>query len=358
MPIAPFWFRIRRMEAMRRTVQVGFCSAAALGIILLARPVRAAGMPATRPATASAPAADPPNISQAAIDLTDREKIALSVVRDGPQPDEAALRMMLARAKSFADDRASAEAEFASLESPAFGHLSDYPRRYRAQKVRLTVEAMICRKVVSGAPDWSAQPDWPKGNVVWRIEGYALSRDRKKREPMIVFSVVDPTRMLGEPMRIDSNGWGVHGNVSRRGPILQLSAISYKTVRLQERDSGPGVPIWRDYPVVLAYYLARSEKPPAAPMARFLTMLVLLLAALVFGFIMLKRRVGRIRNLQAARIGRGGYQSLRHTEVDEMKQAPRERDDAGAATVDPALVEAVKEFETERRQVDGTDSQD
>ena len=264
--------------------------------------------------------------------------------------------MMLARAKNFADDRASAEAEFASLESPAFGHLSDYPRRYRAQKVRLTVEAMICRKVVSGAPDWSAQPDWPKGNVVWRIEGYALSRDRKKREPMIVFSVVDPTQMLGEPMRIDSNGWGVHGNVNRRGPILQLSAISYKTVRMQERDSGHGTAIWRDYPVVLAYYLARSEKPPAAPMAQFVTMFVLLLAALVFGFIMLKRRVGRIRNVQAGWIAGDGYQPLRDTEDDEAKQAPRERDDADIAPVDPALVQAVKEFETERQQADGTDS--
>ena len=311
--------------------------------------------PASRPATApSGPATTrhfmPDNISEAAIKLTYRQKMALSAVRDGQHWNEPAFYIMLARTEELTDPKAAAR-EYSSLESPAVGHLTDYPNRYRAQKIRATMWVRRSREMVSGSKEWEARPAWPKDKKVWYMAGLHVSEDGSKAEDLVVFSLVDPTEILGGPVGTTTDDEQFY---SGSGKAVELAAVYYKTYRQEMLDSSPTHRQFRDYPLVLAYYLKSAKRAagPKSPAGGFVTTIMIALILLVVVLYMVRRQARRVRSAPTGSGGSGTvkYTPLRNTEDDDLPP-----DQQNAEPVDPALVDAVQAFETKRKQGDGTD---
>ena len=337
-------------------------SAVVLGVVVCVIALRAGGVePASRPASApSDPATTqahvPDNISEAAIELTHRQKVALSAVRDGQHWRETAFYMMLARIEELIDPEAAAK-EYSSLESPAFGYLTDYPRRYRAQKIRSTMWVIKSRQYVSGSKEWEPHPDWPKGKKLWYMAGVRVfeapdkPKGKTRLENLVVYSLVDPTKLLGQPVSTGSDGMDFHG---ARGKALELAAVYYKTFRGEASSSSAAERRYKDYPLVLAYYLkpssnAGASTSPTGGVVGTLFVVLLALAALLF---MVRRQVRRARS---APIGDGGGGTVKYTPLRNIEEDNLPPDEQHAEPVDPALVDAVKAFESKRKKADGTD---
>ena len=296
----------------------------------------------------------PDNISEAAIELTDRQKAALSAVRDGQHWDEKAFYVMLARTEELTDPKAAAK-EYSSLESPAIGHLTDYPRRYRAQKIRATMRVHKSRELVSGSKNWDARPDWPRGKKVWYMAGMRISEDRSQKkipaEDLVVYSLVDPTKLLGEPSGTNTAGEQFY---SDHGRSLKLAAVYYKTFRQETISSIPGRRQYRDYPLVLAYYLKpdRSASSPSPVSSGLRNLAIVGLILLVVALYMVRRLAKRARSAPLGTAGAGTvkYTPLRNIEDDDL---PPDRQNA--EPVNQALVDAVRAFESKRKEADGTD---
>lgn len=340
-------------ESRRRggAAQAAVMLAVALGLALQAGGAESASRPAGAPSDpATTRAFTPDNISEAAIELTYRQKMALSAVRDGQHWNETAFHIMLGRTEELIDPDAAA-GEYMSLESPAIGHLTDYPNRYRAQKIRATMWVYKSREYVSGSKDWDARAVWPKGKKVWYMSGLRVSEDGAKAEDLVVYSLVDPTELLGKPSGRDTSGEHFYGD---RGRAVQLAAVYYKTFRQESLNSSPTNRKYRDYPLVIAYYLkpARRAEGPKAPGSGLVTTLFIALLFLVVVLYLVRRQTRRVRSTP---IGSGGtgtvkYTPLRNTDDDDL---PLDQQDV--EPVDPALVDAVQEFENKRKQADGTD---
>jgi len=292
----------------------------------------------------------PDNISEAAIELTHRQKVALSAVRDGQNWNETAFFIMLARTAELVDPEASAR-EYSSLESPAVGHLTDYPNRYRAQKIRVTMRVFKSRELVSGSKNWDARPDWPRGAKVWYMAGWYVSEDSTKAEDLVVYSLVDPTKLLGKPSGTTTAGEQFYGDLGRS---LELAGVYYKTFRQETISSKRGNRQFRDYPLVLAYYLkptgtAGGPTSPTGGISGTIIVVILALAAFLF---MVRRQTRRVRSAPTGTGGAGTakYTPLRNTEDDDLPP-----DQQNAEPVDQALVDAVKAFESKRKKADGTD---
>lgn len=360
MPTGWLCLRIATMRHVRNANQIRLCAALTLAIVLSA--ARPAFCAASAPAATASRTADklpgdstanPPNVSQAAIGLTHRERMALAKIRDGQTSlDETAFYLMLARTRRLADDQAAAKSEFPDLETPAIGNLSDYPSRYRAQKLRMMVRVYTCRKIVSGDPDLHPQPAWPKGKTLWRMHGYHASGASGKIEDVIVFSLVDPTAALGKPVSVNDYGEALY---SRGGRELKLAGLFYKLLRAEAESSKSTSPLWRDYPVVLGYYLERAAKS-ADRTPPFLTAAIALLVVLAFGFIMMKRHVRRLRGGAPGKAGMPAYQATRDSNRQQGRTDYHDDKDGCIGPVDPDLVDAVRKHTTERQQSDGTDS--
>jgi hypothetical protein len=279
--------------------------------------------------------------------------MALAKIRDGQTSlDETAFYLMLARTRRLADDQAAAKSEFPDLETPAIGNLSDYPSRYRAQKLRMMVRVYTCRKIVSGDPNLHPQPAWGKGKILWRMHGYHASIASGKIEDVIIFSLVDPTAALGKPVSVNDYGEALY---SRGGRELKLTGLFYKLLRAEAESSKPASPLWRDYPVVLGYYLERAAKS-ADRTPPFLTAAIALLVVLAFGFIMMKRHVRRLRGGAPGRAEMPAYQATRDSNRQQSRTDYHDDKDGCTGPVDPDLVDAVQKHTTERQQSDGMDS--
>lgn len=327
-----------------------------LGVLVCIIALRAGGVePTTQPATAPGDTATtqpymPDNISEAAIELTYRQKVALSAVRDGPHWRETAFYLMLARTAELTDPKAAAK-EYASLESPAVGYLVDHPNRYRAQKIRATMWVRRSREMVSGSKEWDASPDWPSGKKVWYMAGLHVSEDGSKADDLVVFSVVDPTEILGQPSGMTTDKEHFY---SGSGRAVELAAVYYKTYRQEMLASSPTNRQFRDYPLVLAYYLkpagnTGSSTSSTGGIVGTLFVVLLVLAALLF---MVRRQV---RRAKSAPIGDGGTGTVKYTPLRNIEEDNLPIDEQDAEPVDQALVDAVKAFESKRKKADGTD---
>ena len=327
-------------------------------MVLCAIALRAGGVePTTQPTSAAADTATtttrpymPDNISEAAIELTYRQKVALSAVRDGRDWRENAFFMMLARIAELIDPEASAK-EYSSLESPAVGHLTDYPNRYRAQKIRATMWVYKSRELVSGSKDWEARTDWPRGKKVWYMAGLHVSEDGAKAEDLVVYSVVDPTKLLGKPSGTNTAGEQFY---SKRGRTLELAGVYYKTFRQETVGSSQDHRQYRDYPLVLAYYLksaGRAEGPtsPIGSLGNTIIAAIILLVALLY---IVRRQARRVR---LAPTGAGGARTVKYTPLRDTEDDDLPPDEQTTEPVDPDLVDAVKAFESKRKKGDGTD---
>jgi|GEM_PF-1568792 len=334
---------------------------AALAVLCAVSP-GAAVEPASRPAPgpggeATTRPCTPDNISEAAIELTHRQKVALSAVRDGQDWRETAFYMMLARTEELIDPETAAR-EYSSLESPAFGHLTDYPRRYRAQKIRSLMWVVKSRQYVSGSKEWDAHPDWPKGKKLWYMAGVRVFEDRTKPktrirlENLVVYSLVDPTKLLGQPAGIDSDGEYFYGD---RGKAVELAAVYYKTFRQEADSSSAADRRYRDYPLVLAYYLKPAERAggPESPIRNLIKIIIGAIIVLLVVLYMVRRQARRVRS---APIGAGAVGTVKYTPLRNVDDDDLPPDQQHAEPVDPALVDAVQAFESKRNKDDGTDN--
>ncbi|MBL7222149.1 MAG: hypothetical protein ISS69_18715 [Phycisphaerae bacterium] len=327
-----------------------------LVMVVCAMPLQTGAVePATQPTTVPVETPTtrpfmPDNISEAAIELTHRQKAALSAVRDGQDWRETAFFMMLARTAELVDPEASAK-EYSSLESPAVGHLTDYPNRYRAQKIRVTMTVFKSRELVSGSKYWDARPDWPRGAKVWYMAGWHVSEDSTKAEDLVVYSVVDPTKLLGEPSGTTTSGEQFY---SDRGRSLELAGVYYKTFRQETIRSNQSDRQVRDYPLVLAYYLkpAKTAAAPTSPTGGLSNTVIVALVLLVIALFIVRRQAKRVKSLP---IGTGAAGTVKYTPLRNIEDDDLPPDEQSAEPVDPALVDAVKAFENKRKKADGTD---
>jgi len=334
--------------------------AAALAAVLFAPAMWALGVeaesqPSTRPAeTVATKPYMPDNISRAAIELTYRQKAAISAVRDGPHWRETALYMMLARTAELVDPDASAK-EFPALVSPAIGDLTDHPDMYRARKIRATLRVHQMREMVSGSKDWDATRDWPKDKKIWYMTGFRLSERGRNSDgkipaqELVVFSLVDPTELLGTPDAVSEKGECTYGD---GGKLIELAGVFYKHFKGEMTDSRAGERMYRDYPLVLAYYLKPADVSKIQPTGNPLKNLVIVVGiALIAVLFIVRKHAKRVR---ATPIGQGvpggvKYTPLRNIEEDDLPDEERLDE-----PVDQDLVNAVKDFE-DKRKTDGTD---
>jgi len=327
-----------------------------LVMMVCAMPLRTGAVePTTQPTTAPVEAPTtrpfiPDNISEAAIELTHRQKVALSAVRDGQDWRETAFFMMLARTAELVDPEASAK-EYSTLESPAVGYLTDYPRRYRAQKIRVTMTVFKSRELVSGSKYWDARPDWPRGAKVWYMAGWHVSEDSTKAEDLVVYSVVDPTKLLGEPSGTTTSGEQLYYTP---GVSLELAGVYYKTFRQQTGELTQSNRQVRDYPLVLAYYLkpTKTTAAPTSPTGGLSNTVIVALVLLVVALFIVRRQAKRVKSLP---IGTGAAGTVKYTPLRNIEDDDLPIDEQSTEPVDPALVDAVKAFENKRKKDDGTD---
>ncbi|MCP4376930.1 MAG: hypothetical protein GY794_12225, partial [bacterium] len=337
-----------------------------LVVILCAISVHSEGVePTTQPSEPAATTTKPytpDNISEAAIELTHRQKIALSAVTDGQDWREPAFFAMLARTEELVDPETSSD-EHASLEAPAVGNLTTYPNRYRAQKIRLTMRVFVSREYVCGSSEhWGPNRYWPAGKKVWFMAGWHTTEGDEKRKPLVVYSLVDPTELLGKPNETNASGEHRYNNPGR---LLKLAGVYYKFFRSETLDSTPTVRRYENYPLVLAYYLKPTKDTTDHGSATTpnnnnnnnnnITNMVIIPAILVLLalYVGIRRARGAKRSRSSNRISGAGdikYTPLRNIEDDDIPLDQQENE-----PVDPALIDAVKAFESKRNTNDATD---
>jgi len=345
---------LTKIEFMKNSSRQLLLTAVSAAAVIAVISAINAGLPAAEPTTqpSDSPTTAPAprrtdNISVAAVELNDRQLAALSAVRDGQDWNEPAFHIMIAKVDEFTDPKAAAK-EYATLESPAVGNLTDFPTRYRAQKIRLAMWVHRSKLLESGSSDWDARPDWPKGRKLWRMDGYHFSPGGKKIEDLVVYSLIDPTELLGKPSRIDKRT-GDLLYVERRA--VEMAAVYYKTFKRMAKGDKKIPPHIRDYPLVMAYFL-KPAKDPGAGSSNLMRNVIVLVVAVMMGLLfMIRRQVKGVRSTPIGQGGAGGvkYTPLRNVEEDDLADEERENE-----PVDQALVDAVKAFES-RKDSYGTD---
>ena len=318
--------------------------------------------PATQPATepATQPAAALPADLLARVDalltLNEIEKQAMLEARANPGVlAETAFRLMLAKVAALPE---LGDKEFAILDRPAVANLLRTPERYSCAPLAMKIAVYEVRKCMPDDNDISLTAPWPRSRPVWWITGRTSQPASKDLEPLIVFSTVDPTPLLGEPdATVGPNGSRIYPH----WPIVELAGVFYKVRRTREKQSGD----LRDYPVLMAWQVRKdslySVIGQSAVDPRLLVPL-LLVVALIVVFIVVRKRT------RAAPVTRGPrYQSIRQdmdtqqAVGEDVPFVPRLDEDEDEGQVDPQLVEAAEQYlkehppETEQEHEDGTD---
>ena len=300
------------------------------------------------------------NISPAAIPLTDKERIAITDVSDNVRTlDETGFYILLGHAGKMR--RLSAE-EFDSLSRPGEELLLQRPALFRAQPVRVKMRVFQAFKISVGK-GLSASRHWPPDKPVWRLQGLSVvPRDVMPRD-LVVFSVEDPTPLLGEPDKITRDGSMEYYGTGRR---LDLAAIFYKVHLDIDRENNP-----RNYPVLFAWQLSGQSNGESGQFPKAVVYILGTLLVLLVGFVVLKRYLRQIRRIDAANAPRT-YRPLRDLTAGEKKRfgmadEDEENEEDGAdqtepenTEVDPLLRQAAEEYhrdqlERQRQQKDGDD---
>ncbi|HQL75877.1 MAG TPA: hypothetical protein PLD58_22060 [Phycisphaerae bacterium] len=296
--------------------------------------------PATAPTTAPATAPlSRDNISEAAIELTERERIALGAVRDrNTQLAETGFFMLLARAAKMG---ALSDQQLQDVESPSYSNLMAHPSRYRAQAIRMTISVFTSEKLepTSGGA-FPVTSHWPRERPVWYLTGLNASLKVDPQQPVMLYATLDPAAALGKPVEV-RNQTQVYGVPGQRVDVVGLF---YKLRRSASEENDE-----RDYPVLLVWQLKAAGGggvlgSSGGSIVGVLAVIMLVLA-LLLGFILLKRRVSRQK---ASRPGGPRYKPLRDVSLDDQGQ-PADQEDVG---VDPLLKQAAEEYQKER-QSDG-----
>ena len=286
------------------------------------------------------------------------ERTVLDAVLDGTQQrfDETGLYVML----GLAGRAPTLELiEWHELDRPAYGNLLADPAHYRAKPFRAKVRIFHVRKLQSGA-GLGFNQFWPKDRPIWQIDCIWTDEPNEKEKPIIIYSVADPTPLIGQPDGVDAQNRQTYG----RGRDLRIAALFYK-VTYERQGSGSA---FRQYPVAMAWQLSRlvTWKGTGQWSTQSLTQLGLLLVLVILmggGFYYTRRRLAKLRkqNKDSART----YRPLRFETDRDPDDGPagtaesdRDRQDEEVldGPVDPELTAAVEEFLQERQRDDERDA--
>lgn len=302
--------------------------------VAVGRPSRPATQPAaTEPTTRSAPAGALGQIENI-LEPDRKEKLIVSDVQDySTQLDEPALYLMLSKAARLPTLSGK---QFDQLDQPSYHNMLNKPRRYRLLPVRITVMAYAVKKLHTG-PDGglSPSPHWPKDKPVWRIDClHAPGGDERRKEPMRIFSVADPTEILGEPDRTEAGEL-----IYAPGRRLDIAGVFYKVYSGSTVEGKRG-----NFPVVIAWQYRSGAGGLFVETATHPIVVTALagVALLAGGYLVIRRHISRIRR---ARSAPREYRPKRDTAEEPGRQSPSPETDY----VDPLLKEAVEEHRKQAR---------
>ncbi len=305
-------------------------------------------LPATRPAETRTIAGR--------IAPTKMEKTVLDDVRDRTwQFDETGLYVMLGLAARAPEMSAM---QWHDLDRPAYASLLADPARYRATPLRAKVRVGYVSKLQSGA-GLRFSPFWSKDKPVWEMDCYWAEEPHLKEKPLRVYSLVDPTPLIGRPDEV-----GPHNRMKYDpGRQIRIAALFYKVIMArQELNRQP-----RAYPMMMAWQLSRTvdwrsvgrwDAGGLLQLAPVLLLVILLAAAFYFT----RRRLAKLR--QADRGMGSRRRSLRYqTDEDASGTSARTTDrdeaaDLAGGPVDPELTAAVEEFLQKKEREDGESGTD
>jgi hypothetical protein len=287
-----------------------------------------------RPQTATAPAGTIPRAEsiEQALTFTDEERELLAAARDQThQLDEPGFYVLLRRVASL--PRLSPD-ELSALASPAYGNLLEYPQRYRTRPVRLRIEPKLVKQLTPGK-GLGRSKYWPVDRPVWRVDALNRGGTSPVDEPIIVFSVADPTPLLGEPTETAEDGRLVY----KRNIVVQVAGVFYKVQSAHSRGSAEQPSELREYPVVLAWQVRRGGGTTSAFAEGTLETIIMVVAVvlLLILFLYMRRRT-------------------REQEEPHFTYRPRRESPGGEPDeedeVDPALREAADDHRDDRTRDD------
>lgn len=218
--------------------------------------------------------------------FTDEQQDLISATQDRTGwIGEPALYLLLRHAASLPE--LSAE-QMNSLASPDYDSLLEYPSRHRARPVRTQVQPVVVEKQTPDAGLGRSQ-HWPGDRPVWRIDGLNVrGKVVMENEPVLVFSVADPTEMLGEPTRTDDDGRMVFEDSF----TIESAGVFYKVWTAESRGDEDRPAQRMDYPVVVAWQLRHAPGGPSGPAGDTLQALIMFIAValLLIMFFYMRRR--------------------------------------------------------------------
>lgn len=349
---------IRLSRAAVCTIVLGL-AAAAPGrdrppvVVDLTEPADPASAPAaalTKPAPVEPARRTHVNISDAAIeDLhkpeNDRLWRALANVQDkNTTLDEPAFYMML---RLITERELLRPEEREEAFSPAYKALKANPAGHRGQLVKYQVSIHAVAKLLPGSRDFPGDKrHWPKDQAVWRMLGLVVRDQTKVLRPLILYSVKDPTELLGEPDTVDEKGIATWAN----GRWVEMIGVFYKLLKAQSVGDENRRPEWWYYPVLLVWQIESVAAPPSVQPSFKTVLIVTTVLLLALLFIIMKRYMRQFK--------KGQPQALRHKfqyrpRRDEPEDGPdKPADQAKGLAVDPELRAAVETYLRQKDQPD------
>ena len=315
--------------------------------------IAAAGSPAatTRPATA--PAEENPALTQGIIKLTGSEWMLWKLTSQRPSRFwEDILFVMLSKTAALPP---LTEEQFEELDRPAYKGLVSDPDRYvrlPVRPIRVAVRVVRVERLLSGK-GMPRSEHWPADKPVWQIQCLYAEARTPLEQPLTVLSTVDPTGLLPKPSEEgEEDGvpyveYRYTDPSCRQLPLLEPAGIFYKTRK--DKDRSPEKKE-RDYPIVLAWQLARPAQGKSGTGWVLGAILagILVLAAALFWFLQRSiRGIRKSRELMAT-----------HRALHDRPKRPE--DEAGAeddksSEIDPELRAAVEQYRKEKQGEHGQD---
>ena len=266
---------------------------------------------------------------------TEVEKTVLGATRDGVrQIDETGLYVMLGVAARAALNLQFDRQEWSQLDRPAYTSLLTEPGRWRGHPLEISPVIFRVTKMTSGK-QLNFSKFWPRERPVWRLDGVVGDKSR----PVIIYSVVNPEKYLGE----GKPGKEEDQTDFERGRPIRAAAIFYKDVIDTDRENTT-----RHYPVMMAWLLS-DEDGVLVPLGSSndltsrLAPVVILLLVLAAGFYFIRRRMTQAGRKEA----RGPrYKPLR--DESPPTETKDDRADPAGEYIDPELAAAVEQYRHEK----------
>ncbi|MBN1554286.1 MAG: hypothetical protein JXA11_06045 [Phycisphaerae bacterium] len=273
------------------------------------------------------------------LQLSDKDKLLLSSVRDGTDPVEqnGFYRMMriVGRLPKLSGE------ELRRLDAPAWANLLRQPERYRLHPIRLTVRVYVVRELILGK-GWRANPYWPDEEPIYELHG---TIEGSPDEPLMLYTARKPEKLgpISETLPDKRVRY-------KNAPPHEVACVYLQSYTETSTDGQK-----RKYPVLLAWQM-NPTKASGSLFGTFTSrdqylawgagFLVLVAAAAVFVFV--QRRVKRPTAAQRGPVFKK-YKPLR----DEESAGVESEDDE---FVDPDLAMAVEEYQKDHPHAKNEDT--